>query len=435
MLTPLQFGQKLAADLGIQPVPKAIPEIPKAPAGKPGILQTAGNMLSNSGRVGGGMLNTLGGGLGTATTGAAAGLTNAWNAVTPQRMNTSPAWTQGVNNALNKSVELTNAGARDVYGGLGGDQNYRSNKSWDVMQRGLNTMPQNTSADKALSGAANLGAYGGHVAWNLSQFVPMGMAASRAIPAAMQYGKNLATAGVNAVKAPVQFVRNTFRPGFSELRNSLRNTARVYNSSAEDLLQPAFSAASRGPVFQRQAARNLRGIQELNNGYNVGASGQYITRAGTPDVATSLFPRGTPSANTVMRHELTHGLQAHTKQLNSLPGMIQQLRQAPGPWRQAAGHLLAEVSSNAAEARAIPQQIRNGFRFLTSPENARYYSNYYGAQPFAGQYAALHRGAVAANQAARAAAMGGAGLGGYSVGSALADDINNHPASNAPSPQ
>lgn len=34
-MTPYQFGIKIAADLGIQPVPKVIPDIPKAPTAAP----------------------------------------------------------------------------------------------------------------------------------------------------------------------------------------------------------------------------------------------------------------------------------------------------------------------------------------------------------------------------------------------------------------
>ena len=119
-----------------------------------------------------------------------------------------------------------------------------------------------------------------------------------------------------------------------------------------------------------------------------------------------------------MRHELGHAFQANTAQPNSLQGWIQGMRNPQNnPWRQAAGHMLAEVNSNAAQAKNIPGQVANGWRFLTDPSAARYYSNYFANTPFGPQYAALHNGAVAAPYvgAGSAAAAGGA----YGVNSIL----------------
>ena len=446
-MTPYMFGQKLAAEFGIQPVPKAIPDIPKAPkattgvtptgpkpinSGKPGnaLLRAGGNMLSNSGRVGGGMLSAVAGGFGTAGTGLAAGATNAWNAVTPKNMNTSPEFSGAVNNAFNKSVEFTNAGAQDVYDGtvgtaFNGDTNYGQQKSWDVMQQGLNDKTVGPVARGVATGAA----YTGHGAWNLAQAVPAATAALPAAQGAMQFGKNLATTGYNMATAPARFVQNTFKPGFGTLRNSLRNTARVYNQPPVDAgdVHTIYRAGhpgnfSRGAVFQRQATRNHRGIKELQNAGEVGAGGQYVTRPTLKDMATSLNPRGTAEGMTTMRHELAHGVQANTGQANSLQGLTQSWMNSPGNWRQAAGRMLAEVNSNAAEARGIPQQISKGLNFLTDPAQAQFYSNYYKNTPFGSQYAILHNGAVLAPHVGKyVGAAGAAGAGGAYGANAVSD--------------
>jgi len=128
-------------------------------------------MVNNGGRFSGGMLATTAGVTGAVGTGAAAGATNAWNSVAPKSLQTSPAWSQGVNDAFKRTTDFAHAGAKDMYGSLGGDTNYSNSHSWNQMQQGLDSMPQNTTTDKVLSGAANIGAYGGAGAWNVAQGV------------------------------------------------------------------------------------------------------------------------------------------------------------------------------------------------------------------------------------------------------------------------
>jgi hypothetical protein len=125
--------------------------------------QTVTDMSNNAARVGGGVLSGLAGGIGTVGTGLAAGATNAWNAVTPKSMNTSQGWSQGVNNVFNKTVDFTNAGVKDVVGGLGGDTNYAAQHSWDKMQAGLN----DPNVDPTSKNIASAAGWAGHGAWNL----------------------------------------------------------------------------------------------------------------------------------------------------------------------------------------------------------------------------------------------------------------------------
>ena len=452
-MTPYMFGQKVAAEFGIQPVPKAIPDIPKAPkattgvtptgpkpinSGKPGnpFWRAGGNMLSNSGRVGGGMLSAVAGGLGTVGTGVAAGATNAWNAVTPNSMNTSPGFSGAVNNAFNKSVDLTNAGARDVYGGLGGDTNYGQQKSWDVMQQGLN----DKTVDPVSRGVATGAAYAGHGAWNLAQAVPAATAALPAAQGAMQFGrqlattgKNLATTGYNMATAPARFVQNTFKPGFGTLRDSLRDTSRMYSQQPGSIIPYRSPTRTRAwtatpdmplgrvppPAAMRNGVRSMSGDARLADTARSSAGGMYFSDR---NVATSMYPRGTAQGREIMRHELAHGIQANTAQPNSLQGWVQSMGQSKNPWSQAGANLLAEVNSNAAQAKTIPQQISNGWKFLTDPNMAQFYSNYYRGTSFGPQYAMLHNGAVLAPTAAKhTAAAGAAGAGGAYGANAVSD--------------
>jgi hypothetical protein len=443
-MTPYAFGQKIAAGPGIQgmgKLPQPIPNIPK-PAIQPAIKpppapdklnlpsawQTGGNMLANSGRVGTGALAALSGAVGTVGSGIGAGLTNTWNAATPKSMNTAPDWTQGINTAFNTSRNFANAGWNDVTGGLGGDTNYNQSKSWDMLQKGW----QDPNLDATSRTIAQIGGYGGNAAWNLAQAVPAGVTAAR------------------GVMAPIRFVQNTFRPGFSQVRSALKNTARIYNDAsglpalhrakpplAPRLLEPITDAAGSAakittPVFRRMHSANVGGGARLSETARANAGGLYDYSRNT---ATSLWPRGTASGTSLMRHELGHALQAHTRQPASLQGVVQNLREAPGNWSQAAGRLLAEVHSNAAEARSIPGQMSNALKFLTSPRQARYYSNTYAHTPFARQYAALHNAGVAAPYVAGASGVA-AGLAGARSSEPTARELNTRvlPPGNLSSP-
>lgn len=129
--------------------------------------QMLSDMSNNAARVGGGILSTVAGGIGTAATGAVAGATNAWNAVTPKSMNTSKGWSQGANDVFNKAVNFTQAGAKDVYGGLGGDTNYSTQHAWNAMEKGFN----DPAVPRWAQNTAWAAGHAGHGAWNVAQTV------------------------------------------------------------------------------------------------------------------------------------------------------------------------------------------------------------------------------------------------------------------------
>lgn len=149
----------------------------------PETRQTFNDMSSNSARIMGGALSSLAGGVGVVGTGAVAGLTNAWNAMTPKSMNTSTGWSQGANNVFNKTVDFTNAGARDVAGGLGGDKNYDTQHSWNQIQEGIN----DSAVDDTSRNVANTAGWGGHIAGNIGAAYANPSKILSAIPRVGQY--------------------------------------------------------------------------------------------------------------------------------------------------------------------------------------------------------------------------------------------------------
>lgn len=158
-----------ASFVGRPPAAPTAPTPPKAPAYKPaaGTPSLLTNMGNNSARVGGGILSTVAGGIGTGLTGLAAGANHAWNAATPKSMNTSQGYTQGVNQVFDKAKNFTAAGAKDVYGGLGGDTNYGTQHAWNELQKGWN----DPNVDATTRSVAQTAAYTGHGAWNAAQIV------------------------------------------------------------------------------------------------------------------------------------------------------------------------------------------------------------------------------------------------------------------------
>ena len=228
-MTPYQFGMKVAFELpGKQPLrapatpampaPMKAPALSKAPAPTPAkpnssLRTTMGNMVNNGGRFSGGMLATTAGAVGAIGTGAAAGATNAWNSVAPKSMQTSPAVSQGVNDAFKRTTDFAQAGAKDMYGSLGGDTNYSNSHSWNQMQQGLDSMPQNTTTDKVLSNAANVGAYGGAGAWNVAQGVANPGKIMANLPRAGVNPATWARAGSRIMPRAVGGVTNTATAG------------------------------------------------------------------------------------------------------------------------------------------------------------------------------------------------------------------------------
>jgi hypothetical protein len=201
-MTPYAFGEKIAAKIRRQRIKRAVGSFNGMPGRVPGYTApapTAGapsaasaskpaggsllnDMSNNSARVAGGILSTAAGGLGTALTGIPASANYLWNSATPKSMNTSNEWTAGVNNAFNKSVEFTNAGARDVYGGLGGNTNYDKQQAWEKMEEGFN----DPNVDPTTRNIASASGWTGHGAWNTGMAV---MNPGKALANAPQLGK------------------------------------------------------------------------------------------------------------------------------------------------------------------------------------------------------------------------------------------------------
>jgi hypothetical protein len=247
-MTPYAFGEKIARSLQKQAIGGYVPDFsqtsgtgsvaaPKpAPIGSKPQGSLLSDMSNNSARVGGGILSTVAGGVGTGLTGLAAGANSLWNAVTPKSMNTSNQWTAGVNNAFNKSVELTQAGAQDVYGGLGGDTDYERQKSWDVMERGFNDPNVDPISQNIAWGAG----WAGHGAWNAAS---MRANPGKMLGAAGQAGKlmpTLARAGkvVNKIDdfgaTPIEMVNfgNQTLSGISESMNQPQQPAQPQQSQS-----------------------------------------------------------------------------------------------------------------------------------------------------------------------------------------------------------
>jgi hypothetical protein len=171
----------------------------RAPIATSSVLSDMG---ANSARVGGGILGTLAGGLGTVGTGAAAGATNAWNALAPQKYNTSPGWTAGINNAFDKSVNFTQNSVADVTGGLNPTNlakptsDWQTNKHWNQLEQGWN----DPSLDPTTKALAQAGGYGGHAVWNAAQIAGGPQAFSNVFANGAQ-AANTANTAVNAANA------------------------------------------------------------------------------------------------------------------------------------------------------------------------------------------------------------------------------------------
>jgi hypothetical protein len=190
----------------------------------PGARQLFNDMSANSSRTATGMINTLAGGVGTVGTGAIAGATNAWNAVTPKSMNTSQGWAQGANDALNRSVNLVNNGVRDTIGSLGGDQDYNTQHSWNQIEQGYN----DPSVDPTTRAISATGAWTGSIAGNSAiALANPGQMAARLFPAganASRTAQNLTRAGRLANTADTA-------SGFGELTNAVGNVGVGVNNA------------------------------------------------------------------------------------------------------------------------------------------------------------------------------------------------------------
>ena len=257
-----QLAEKIASGPGMpqsmisSPKPPQPPKPPLPPTynpapdklNLPSTGQTLGNMASNAGRVSGGILSTVAGGIGTAATGAVAGLTNAWNDATPKSMNTSQGWSQGVNSVADKAFDFTRAGVKDVVGGLGGDTNYGTQHSWNQMEKGFND-PNIDSTSRNIAATA---AHGGHAAWNIAQLA--------AAP-----GKILTNAPRAGV-SPLTWARQGSRlmPGARGGVQSNQTAARAFGAGLNKPIQAASMTAggtSLGVNGSAYASQNLQSAQ------------------------------------------------------------------------------------------------------------------------------------------------------------------------------
>lgn len=142
------------------------PQGPKPPAqpAKPADPTLWNKMTANAGRTWRGAWGTPIGGLATAGTGAVSSAAKTWNALTPKSMNTSPEWQQGTEDVFNTAVNFTNESARDLVGGLGGDQDYFKTRSQDAMAEGWNA-PGVTPGVRTV---AQIGATTGNIAADMA---------------------------------------------------------------------------------------------------------------------------------------------------------------------------------------------------------------------------------------------------------------------------
>jgi hypothetical protein len=182
----------------------------------PETRQMFNDMSANSARTATGIISTLAGGVGTAATGAVAGATNAWNAMTPKSMNTSQEWSQGANDALTRSVNLVNNGAKDVVGSLGGNQDYNTQHSWNQIEQGYN----DPSVDPTTRAIAATGAWGGSMAGNTAiAMANPGQIAARGL----QAGTNAARGAQNLVRAGKLINTTDTMSGLGEFGNAVAN--------------------------------------------------------------------------------------------------------------------------------------------------------------------------------------------------------------------
>jgi hypothetical protein len=214
----------------------------------PETRQMFNDMSANSSRTATGMINTLAGGVGTVGTGAIAGATNAWNAVTPKSMNTSQGWAQGANDALNKSVNLVNNGVRDTIGSLGGDQDYNTQHSWNQIEQGYN----DPSVDPTTRDIAATGAWTGSIAGNSAiALANPGQMAARVLPA----GANASRAAQNLTRAGKFFNTADTVSGYGELANTAGNVGVGVNQAMTANEQAGAEMPEEPPPHETLAAR------------------------------------------------------------------------------------------------------------------------------------------------------------------------------------
>ena len=191
------------------------------------------------------------------------------------------------------------------------------------------------------------------------------------------------------------FVKNTYNPGFSQLRQQLRTGHRVSR-----LYPPGSPAAVRAeqrmPIRRdwdagRQQRANEIAAAEFqpSTGSMRNAGGFYSQNVAAvhPSVTDPQWIRK------IMRHELGHAIQHRRPVQNSFQGLINRLNDPeksfeaiailnklnPGTsvsnfikterarWRSQLGHYLAEIHSEAVAKRGFGRQTLNALRYVLDP--------------------------------------------------------------------
>jgi len=178
------------------------------------------------------------------------------------------------------------------------------------------------------------------------------------------------TVGTGLLKTP-EFLKNTFYPGASLLKNRLANTARVYSNSS---FNPESLANAKGQAGERLL--NSSFYSNLADKVKNRPLGNYYPKH---NVAVARAPIGSAQGKSVMRHELTHGVQHNTPQYeNSFNGVLARMNNSENPWMKALSTYGQELGAHSAQGKGLMDQLMRGGKFILSPERAKAYSKMYG---------------------------------------------------------
>jgi len=201
------------------------------------------------------------------------------------------------------------------------------------------------------------------------------------------------------------FIKNTYNPGFGQVRQALKGVKRVKQNlqNASGRYYPSSRTVVIDPKYQGQQARQIR-RHELMHAMQHSMAGNnslhgYIGKH-------SFGPRGFG----------THSFMPRDFDINFLLNR----NKIPGHkrWKNAFSNFLAETQAFAAEHRSLPGQLRGAANFIFNPRAAAYYSRLpsYGGW----RYGAIHRPLANFSRFA----TGGSAIGGTGE---LLNSAKNHP--------
>ena len=222
------------------------------------------------------------------------------------------------------------------------------------------------------------------------------------------------------------FVKNTYNPGFTELRSSLKNMPRVYFDNARPLSAPVsklltsdnteklreltrayYQQQLASPSAQKQIANFRKQVATLSprerrdwvtstiipRDFQTAAGGNaggVYTFGGVAHVSPYLTKL---RAKQIMRHELLHGHQFNTKNPRSLQafaGRLAAADPAAAPMRNALGTYLTELNAFAGMSRKPAGQLVNALKFMFDPLILKVYANRTSSSAARNWYAASH---------------------------------------------